>query len=309
MKVALIATFLNEATSMPAFLASLDAQTRAPDEIVLVDGGSTDGSDRMAEAHRGVRLLRAPGNRSVGRNAAIAATRADLIAATDLGCILEPTWLEHIVAPLEDNQDVDVVMGWMVPPATSNRVRASVATLVVPIESVDPDTTRPSTRSVAFRKDRVHPFPEEYSHNEDAVWFIDLRKEGRRFAFAPDARVVWTAPDGPRRLYRVVARYGLGDGHAGLDPRGYLKVGVELGALGALALGSIRWWSARLGLAAGLAYYTLRWRQRAMSTLGNPSPYQAFVRVPAYGLVAKAAQVTGYARGAMQRRRRRTSVP
>jgi len=308
-KVALISTFLNEAGSMPAFLAGIEAQTRKPDEIILVDGGSTDGSDRIAARHPGVTLLRVPGNRSAGRNAALAATDADVIAATDLGCALEATWLEHIVEPLEADAGIDVVAGWTVPPPLDERVRASVAVLTVPIERVDPASTRPSTRSVAFRRTRVHPFPEGYSHNEDAVWFVELRRRGLRFAFARDARVAWNAPRGPRRLYRVVARYGRGDGDAGLDPRAYLKVAGELSALGLLAAASLRFWTARLGLVAGWGYFTMRMRRRAISTLGSPSAYQALVRVPAYGLVVKAAQVAGYARGSLERRLSRRASP
>ena len=44
MKVSLIATVLNGADHLEAFLGSLAAQTRAPDEVVVVDGGSTDGT-------------------------------------------------------------------------------------------------------------------------------------------------------------------------------------------------------------------------------------------------------------------------
>jgi len=238
----------------------------------------------------------------VGRNAALAAADADVIAATDLGCSLETTWLERIVEPLESNPDLDVVAGWTIPPRANERVRASVAVLTVPIESVDPASTRPSTRSVAFRRTRVHPFPENFSHNEDSVWFIGLRRAGRRFAFAPEARVVWNAPAGPRSLYKVVARYGRGDGHAGLDTHAYLKVAGELGALGVLTLASVRSRVARAALLGGWGYFTLRMRRRAVSTLKSPSAFQSLVRVPVYGIVVKAAQVTGYARGRLERR-------
>ena len=302
MRVAVIATFLDEAASMPAFLRSLDAQTRRPDEVVLVDGGSTDGSDAIAEAHPGIRLVRAAGNRSVGRNVAIAATDADVVAATDLGCRLEPTWLERIVAPFDD-PSVDVVMGWTVPPVGDDRVRAAVAVLTVPLEEVDADSTRPTTRSVAFRRSRVVPFPERYSHNEDAVWFAELRRRGLRFAFGPEARVAWTAPAGPRQLYRVVRRYGKGDGEAALDGVTYAKVAVQLATLGVLGVASVRLRPARAGLALALGRYVARMRRRAVSTLGSPSVLQAWVRVPAYGLVVKAAQVAGYAEGAVLRRR------
>jgi hypothetical protein len=42
--VAVIATVLNEAGAIEALLESLAGQTRRPDEVVIVDGGSRDGT-------------------------------------------------------------------------------------------------------------------------------------------------------------------------------------------------------------------------------------------------------------------------
>ena len=44
MKVTVIATVLNAADDVGGFIASMSSQTRSPDEIVIVDGGSTDGT-------------------------------------------------------------------------------------------------------------------------------------------------------------------------------------------------------------------------------------------------------------------------
>jgi len=41
-KISLICTVLNEQKSMGAFLDSIEIQTKKPDEIVIVDGGSND---------------------------------------------------------------------------------------------------------------------------------------------------------------------------------------------------------------------------------------------------------------------------
>ena len=59
-----IVCFLNEEEHLPALLASLGAQTRTPDELLLVDDGSTDASPRVAREfeanHRWARLLCRP---------------------------------------------------------------------------------------------------------------------------------------------------------------------------------------------------------------------------------------------------------
>ena len=56
MKVTLISTVKDCAGSAGRFLDSLAAQTRAPDEVIVVDGGSADGT---AEAYARGRRRRA----------------------------------------------------------------------------------------------------------------------------------------------------------------------------------------------------------------------------------------------------------
>ena len=48
--LAIVVSFLNESKYLPTLLESIEAQTRLPDELVLVDDGSTDGSYEIAQA-------------------------------------------------------------------------------------------------------------------------------------------------------------------------------------------------------------------------------------------------------------------
>jgi biofilm PGA synthesis N-glycosyltransferase PgaC len=48
LRIAVAAVFLNEETYLPVFLASMAAQTRRPDLLLLVDDGSTDESGQIA---------------------------------------------------------------------------------------------------------------------------------------------------------------------------------------------------------------------------------------------------------------------
>ena len=97
-RVALCLTVLNEANNLAQLFASIVGQTRLPDEIIIVDGGSTDGTAELVwewEA-RGLplSLLVQPGaNISQGRNLAIAHASAPIIAVTDAGVRLERGWL------------------------------------------------------------------------------------------------------------------------------------------------------------------------------------------------------------------------
>ena len=59
-----VVTFLNEEWSLPTFLESLTVQTHPPDELILVDDGSTDRSPEIAEEYaqgrENVLVLRRP---------------------------------------------------------------------------------------------------------------------------------------------------------------------------------------------------------------------------------------------------------
>ena len=103
--VSLIITVRNEAESLPRLLDSIAAQTRAPDEIVIVDGGSTDATLavlRDAATRVPLKIISQPGaNISQGRNIAIRAARGDIICATDAGVRLDSCWVEELTRPFE----------------------------------------------------------------------------------------------------------------------------------------------------------------------------------------------------------------
>jgi glycosyltransferase involved in cell wall biosynthesis len=91
MKVSVIATVLNEGPTIRRLLDSLAAQTRTPDEVIIVDGGSSDDTVSVLQMYGDegclpLRVLVEPGaNISRGRNVAIAAASAEVIASTDAG--------------------------------------------------------------------------------------------------------------------------------------------------------------------------------------------------------------------------------
>ena len=155
MKVTLISTVFNCVDRVAPFLASLQGQTRLPDEVVIVDGGSSDGTAEAFGADPRVTVIEAPGaNISTGRNIALANATHEAIAATDADCELDPGWLAAIVAPLEDG--ADVAAGFYQPVAEDFFQRC-VAALNLPMDAseVDPARFMPSARSVAFRREAI----------------------------------------------------------------------------------------------------------------------------------------------------------
>src|SRR5882672_3750859 len=115
MKVALISTVFNEGEDIFAWAESLRKQTRKPDEFVIVDGGSTDGTPerlRQAFSHDDFpmpRIIVEKCNIARGRNLAIQNTTVEIIASIDAGSVADPSWLEKIVEPMLDNPKIYAV--------------------------------------------------------------------------------------------------------------------------------------------------------------------------------------------------------
>src|SRR3989344_199791 len=187
MKVSFIATVFNEAPAIDDLLDSLDDQTKSPDEIVIVDAGSKDGTVEKIKRHllyrQGkIKLLVKPGaNRSVGRNLAVKAARNELVAVSDAGCRLKPDWLKLITAPLR-KKAVDAVAGFYLPEVENVFQLSSACFLVVPEKKIDPKTFLPSSRSVAFKKSawaKAGGYPEKLKFAEDLVFAKRLRQHTR----------------------------------------------------------------------------------------------------------------------------------
>ena len=262
-RVSVITTVLNEANSIDILLDSLAQQTRVPDEVVVVDGGSTDGTfDRLERyAHRSpfkLQVISRPGhNISQGRNVAIAAAQHGLIAATDAGVRLEKDWLEQLLVPLQSEGSADVVSGaFMAAPETLFELALGAVTLPA-ISEIDPLIFNPSSRSVAFRREawqRVGGYPEWLDYCEDLLFDLNLRAAQFRFAFAPRAVAHFRPRPTLSAFYRQYYRYARGDGKADLwRYRHLIRYGTYLVALPALATLSIvqsPFWL--LGLVAGL---------------------------------------------------------
>jgi glycosyltransferase involved in cell wall biosynthesis len=222
LKVSVIATVKNEAQAVRRLLDSLAAQTRPPDEVIIVDGGSTDGTVEVLEEYAAggvlpLKVLSRPGtNISQGRNAAIAEATSEIIASTDAGVRLSPNWLEELVSPFEEG--VHVVSGFFLPDPQTVFETALGATVLPVLADVKPEKFLPSSRSVAFRKEaweRVGGYPERLDYCEDLIFDFKLRELGS-FAFASQALAYFRPRQSLVAFFQQYYRYARGDGKADL---------------------------------------------------------------------------------------------
>ena len=299
MKVSLISTVKDAGAHIGEFLASIEVQTRPPDEVVIVDGGSTDGTWERLRAEPGIHALREPGaGIGRGRNVAIRAAAHDLIAVTDADCLLEPDWLEHLVEPVERGT-ADVAAGFYRPLATSLFEVVSAAVSVPERDELDRGWM-PSSRSVAFRRevfDAAGGYPEWLEVGEDMYLNHRLQERGARFELTPDAVVWWRIRPTLTATWRQYARYSEGDALAGMYPhRHALRFGVYAGAAFALATRRRSLLTAAALGGAAYAWKPLRrtWTRLAVAPERRPAAVAMVAPMMAF---VDAAKMWGYARG------------
>jgi glycosyltransferase involved in cell wall biosynthesis len=324
MRVSVVSTILNEAESLSQLLNSLAAQTRLPDEVVICDGGSTDGTLQLLEAESRFPLRvtqQAGANISQGRNAAIEVTTGEVIAVTDAGVRLSPRWLEKIVAPFED-EAVHAVAGTFVPAPQTVFETAMGATVIPEVEELmNTDRYPPSSRSVAFRRrawEAVEGYPEWIDYCEDVIFDLRLCARFGRFAFAPEAVVAFRPRPGLWAFWHQYYRYARGDGKANLWPGQHLAryatflVGLALLTAGLLLRSWLLVLVSPLPLLGVVALRSLRpWRRlaRAWGDLSLAQKLQAALWVPIIRLVGDVAKLFGYPAGVVWRWRHRAQVP
>jgi glycosyltransferase involved in cell wall biosynthesis len=112
MTIVVIVCAYNEAHYIPACLHSLLAQTRPPDEIVVVNNASTDDTGVVARRVAGIRVLDEPTRGlPVARETGRRATEADIVAYVDADCRVPLQWLERIEARFTNRSSIVAVTG------------------------------------------------------------------------------------------------------------------------------------------------------------------------------------------------------
>jgi glycosyltransferase involved in cell wall biosynthesis len=333
MNVSVIVTVFNERASIERLLDSLATQTRRPDEVVICDGGSSDGTAdairayaaRHADRLPALRVIDAPGaNISRGRNLAIAAAQGPIIAATDAGVRLEPTWLEKLVEPWARDPDTRAVAGFFTPDAEGVFQVAMAATVLPLRDDIDPDRFLPSSRSVAFTKAawaQAGGYPEWLDYCEDLLFDFAINAQAPArpsgFVWAPDALVHFRPRTSLRSFWTQYYRYARGDGKADLwRKRHAIRYATYFVALPLLLghawFGFFARWLGWVGLLVGVVLYCRRpWqRLRVLGAALTPGEWLAAAAlVPVIRVVGDLAKLAGYPVGLAWRRRHRATIP
>lgn len=232
MKATVIVTVLNEEKTIDSFLDSLEKQTKKPDEVIIVDGGSGDGTVERIKNYvlsppageagiKNLKILKKYGvNRSEGRNIGIRNSKNEIIAVTDAGCLLDKYWLEEVTGPFLDKR-VMTVSGFY-KPSCSTIFQKCLAPYVCVMEEIIKKRMRnkdfeflPSSRSLAFRKvvwEKAGGYPVTMNYCEDLVFDQKVKSMGFKFYFAPRAIVCWPMRKTLTAASKQFYNYAVGDG-------------------------------------------------------------------------------------------------
>jgi O-antigen/teichoic acid export membrane protein len=222
-KVTFITTVRNDEKGVVMLLASLLKQMQLPDEVIVVDAESNDGTMGVLEnfktdfekKHVPFKIISARCNRAQGRNIAIQQAKNGIIAVSDAGCLLAKDWLLLMTKPFND-KDIDLVSGYYTTGKGNVFQRCMAAyTSVMPDKLTD--EYLPSSRSIAFRKSawkKVNGYPEYLDTCEDLMFARNVKNAGATFYLEKKALVIWPQVTTILAAAKQFFGYAHGDGQA-----------------------------------------------------------------------------------------------
>lgn len=285
MAVSVATTVLNEVHDIPGLIATVTDQTLAPAEVIVVDGGSTDGTwEWLLDARsqyptlvpirdESCNLSQSPGPIARGRNVAITAATSEVVACADAGCLYRPDWLANLTAPIVAGDAEYAVGGSCIyPDAPTMWDIASAPFFGVKLTPSEP-TKSCTARSMAFRKElwqRAGGFPETVLLGEDTLFDARVRKLVAP-AFVQQAKAFYRPRHTLRSALRQLAGYAVADGALGVRParlfRNLARCIAEVAAIVAL-----RWTPIPFFVVLALENYfayRLDWRSMQRATYGQ----------------------------------------
>ena len=216
-KISILIRTKNEAKDIAKTLDLVVEQSLQPDEIIVVDSGSTDGTIELVQQRPDIRLLTMrPEDFTFGRslNVGFANTRAELVIALSAHAFpCDRHWLTHLVQPFADPH-VAGVYGKQVPhpdayPPVERDYRSFYSDQ--PRVQTNPNELNDrvfSNANAAIRRQcwEKRPFDEALSGCEDVEWAWAILSLGEKIIYAPEAAVYHSHNESLQQVYKRTYR-------------------------------------------------------------------------------------------------------
>ena len=239
--VSVVVPTLNEAAGIGPLLESLRRQTYPISQILVADGGSTDGTLEILATDPTVLVVDNPRRHAAaGRNVALEQCTTDWVLFTDGDCRPHPTWAQELMAAAARGSDVVGVGGRLIaePVSVFEQVCARMLLDVILCHGAGsrPVTTKNLsgalvTANCAYRRDileRVGGFDERFSNfGEDIdLMFRVLDLSAGAVLHTADAVVVGDMPNTLAATLRKWRQYGMASSY--LNKYHYHRVSLDI---------------------------------------------------------------------------------
>ncbi|MCL5986638.1 MAG: glycosyltransferase [Actinobacteria bacterium] len=318
-RTTIAATLKNEYATLAVFIGSLINQSIKSLEIVLVDGGSYDGTldylRGVAAENSLVKLIESDDtNISQGRNIAAEAARGDIIVFTDAGSYADERWLENLLVSLSEG-DEKVIVGGYTNPVCDNFLQRLLACVNLPLLSeVKQERFMPSSRNIALYKSAWHRaggYPEWLTFGEDMYFDKVLKKLGYEIRFQPGAVVNWHLHSDLISIFKQFFRYSYGDGIANMYAYRHALRFLSYVLLAAIVLFSafLSWYILFVLVPLGAAYLARPYLRSVKVFKGKAGELiSGWFLIPAMAMYMDIAKMGGYLYGFFKRNRIKKGV-
>jgi len=222
--VSIIVTVKNEEKKLKETLEALTRIDYPSYEVVLVDGGSNDGTINIAEKFPIKTIQASDSNPGQGRNVGVKNSSGEVVAFIDGDCLPERNWLRESVKLLKC-EGVGGVGGPMIPYEKSSYLSKTIlnalstflanagSTNFVRYKQARVVKNVPSCNAVYLREtfEEAGSFSDEMRYCEDVDLNHKIMKKERCILYSPDVVVKhnWKV-DSFSSLFRFMLKYGAG---------------------------------------------------------------------------------------------------
>lgn len=221
-KVSIVVPVLNEEKTLEACLKSIKGNSYKNKELIVIDNGSTDGSQKIARKYADKFFIEKKKGIVFAKNLGIKKASGEFIAFTDADCIVSKDWLKELISCFKDNS-IASAGGPNLTPKDDSDFSHHVGKTIELLsflgaeygsrEKKNAEVKHNPGCNVIYRKGvlkELRGFNRGMISNEDPELDYRIREKGFKLMFNPKA-IVWHYRKGSyKKFFRQAFSFGLG---------------------------------------------------------------------------------------------------